>query len=260
LSLIPVGELSFVSGWPIHGPLRRGLPGSEMLDITVGRPGELDDAVVAGRLAAAPVSSLEYLRRSEHYTLIPGLSISAWGRLGSATLFSDVPFSRLDGATVAVPPFGATSNALLRWLLQEMFGVRANFVEAEAPLAELLGSFPAALLIGDEAIQSHRLEQGAHRIDLGQSWWQITHTPLVTTVWVVAPGQPDDVVAFLIDLLGRAKTRGQELLSEFAAEAAEKLKMPSTEMEGYFSLLNFDFSSVHQQGLHRLKEALFFEA
>lgn len=260
MSLIPVGELSYISGWPIHGPLHRGLSGAERLDVTLGRPGELDVAMAQGKLAAAPISSLEYLQRPERYELIPGLSISAWGRLGSATLFSRLSFGQLGGATVAVPAHGATSNALVDWLLQQMFGVQAQFVEHDAPVEELLSMYSAALVIGDDAVLANRLEWEAQRLDLGQAWWQITHTPLVTTVWAVQTDQATDAREFLQDLFGRAKQHGHAHLAEYAAEAALKLGMPAAELEGYFSMLNFDLSPVHEQGMGRLKDALLPEA
>jgi chorismate dehydratase len=257
VSSIAVGELSFISGWPVHRPLCSGLPGAERLVITMGRPGELDAAMARGELAAAPISSLEYFQRADRYELVPDLSISAWGRLGSATLFSQTPFAQLGGVDVAVPAYGATSNALVDWLLKQMFRVQAEFVEHDAPVGELLAAHPAALVIGDAAIQANRLDVGAHRLDLGQAWWQITHTPLVSTVWAMDAQQPEEVRAFLRDLFSRAKAAGQEKLGASVAEAAAKLDVPAAEIEGYFSLLNFDFSPVHQEGLGRLRDALF---
>ncbi|MEB3197012.1 MAG: menaquinone biosynthesis protein [Candidatus Sericytochromatia bacterium] len=254
MSQIRVGELAYVSGWPIQAPLRRGLPEQPPLTFRAGRPGELDAWMAAGELDVAPVSTFEYLARRDFYRLVPNLSISAWGRLGSAILFSKRSFAQLSGAAIAVPEFGATSNQLVRGLLHRLFGVEATFEARDGSLADLLTHYDAALLIGDAAILAGRAESGLHRLDLGQAWWQMTHTPLVTSLWVTRWDLATEMSERLSALFLQAKADGLGNLAHWSAEAAARLGVPAAELEGYFSLLSYDYSPVHEQGIRLLEE------
>jgi chorismate dehydratase len=251
-----VGELAFISGWPVQWPLRQGLAGAEDLTLRVGLPGELDAWMEAGELDVSPVSSLAYMRWRHEWELVPELSISAWGRLGSATLFSHLPFQGLGGATVAVPPHGGTSTELVRWLIERVFGVEAALVEHDGPLEALLRTHAAVLLIGDSALKAASLEPVPHRLDLGQAWWQLTQTPFVTTVWACRRSLPSDARAELVQLLARSREEAKSRLDEVAAAAASRLSMAQADVEAYYSLLNFDLSPVHQQALNLLADQL----
>lgn len=251
-----IGELAYVSGWSVHWGLHHAPAGLDEVTFRTGLPGELDAWMEAGELDAAPISSITYMRARDRYTLIPGLSISAWGRIGSATLFSEVPFQTLSGQTVAVPPHGGTSVELVRWLMERVFGVDATFVEATGTLADQLSAHPAVLLIGDAGLQAQQAPQGAHRLDLGQAWWQLTQTPFVTTVWACRSTLPVEERQRLADYFATGRRHSQAMTAAIAEAAAASLALPVGEVEAYLSLLNFELSPVHEQGLNLLVEQL----
>jgi chorismate dehydratase len=251
-----IGELSFISGLPISWPFAHGRLPEHAGRRLVGRPGELDAMMARGELAAAPISTLEYIRRRDRYNLVPNVSISAWGRLGSAVLFARGSFAKLGGTTIALPPQGGTSNALIQWLLHRMFGVQAQYVEAEGTLAEVLEQYPAALVIGDLAVQEARRDLGHTQLDLGEAWWHIMKTPCVTTVWAVQRSLPPEDQKALAALFTKAKEIGQAHLADVVAEAAARLDMPGPEVEAYYALLNYDLTPVHEQGIRLLAEDL----
>lgn len=245
---LKIGQLAYVSGLPITYAFAHGLL-DEAVDNVWAHPDELDARMAAGELAAGPVSSLEYIRNGEQYSLIKDLSIGSWGRIGSAVLFSREPFARLNGKTVALPPHGATSNALTRWMLDKMFGVQAQYVEAAGTLDELLGQYAGALLIGDQAILEGRQAEHLQRLDMGEAWWQAMHTPFVHTVWVSQASLARPERDRIAQLFQRAKELGKTHHAEVVVEASQRLGLPEAEVEAYFALLNFDLTPAHMQGL-----------
>ncbi|MEB3329807.1 MAG: menaquinone biosynthesis protein [Candidatus Sericytochromatia bacterium] len=251
-----VGELTYISGWPVQWPLRGLAVEPDAWSVSVGRPGELDAWMEAGDLDAGPVSSLAYMRHRDRWALVPDLSISAWGRLGSATLFSHVPFQGLTGATVAVPHHGGTSTELVRWLLDRVFGVDAALVEHDGTLEALLRTHTAALLIGDPALQAAARDVVPHRLDLGQAWWQLTQTPFVTTVWACRKDLPPAAQAVLTQGFLTSREGARAAMAEVVAAAARKLELPAPSIEAYYALLNFELTPVHHQALNLLAEQL----
>lgn len=252
-----IGELTYISGLPVSLPLRDGLVSTTLTVSAVrGLPGELDAAMAQGRLAAGPISSLEYLQHRDRYQLVPDLSISSWGRIGSATLFSHVPFTKLSGETIALPRAGATSNVLTQLLLKEIFGADARYEELDATPEALLEAHPAALVIGDAAILWNRKPLELHRLDLGEAWWQMMQTPMVHTLWAVQKSLPEAERAALVALLGQAKEAGKAAHARVVAEAAERLALPTAEVEAYYALLNYDFAPVHRAGLSAFDDFL----
>lgn len=252
-----LGHLGFISGLPIKLAFDQAwAQAPEGATWKVGRPGELDAWMAAGELDAAPISSLEFNRRPGAYLPIADLAISSWGRLGSALLFSKQPFARLGEQSVALPAHGATSNALVVWLLAKTFGAKVRPVESEAPLAQLLENHPAALVIGDEAILEARRDTSLHCLDLGESWWRLMHTPLVHTVWAVRSDLPEADREALAAAFAEAKLAAASRMAEVSAEAGRILGLSTPEAEAYFALLTYDFAPMHRAALEAMGQQL----
>jgi chorismate dehydratase len=245
---LKIGQLSYTSGLPIRYAFTHGLI-EEPVECTTAHQDELDVLMAAGKLDAGPISSLEYIRHGERYSLVKDLSIGSWGRIGSSLLFSRESFAKLNGQTVALPRHGATSNALTRWLLDKLFGVQANYVQVEGTLTELLARYPAALLIGDQAVVESRQVTDVLTLDMGECWWQAMHTPFVHTVWVSQADLPRPERDRIAAIFLRAKELGKVHHTEILKEASVQLGMPADEVEAYFALLNYDLTPAHMQGL-----------
>lgn len=256
-----LGHLAFISGLPIKMAFEAGwVEAPAGATWRVGRPGELDAWMAAGELDAAPISSLEFHRHPGKYLPLADLAISSWGRLGSALFYAKLPFARLGGQSIALPRHGATSNALIVWLLAKTFGAEVHPVEADAPLEALLDSHPAALVIGDEAILASRQERPGQVLDLGESWWRLMHTPLVHTVWAMRSELPEAEQAALQAAFAQAKAQAAARMSEVAAEAGRLLGLPAPEAEAYFALLTYDFAPMHRAALEALGQQLLLPA
>jgi chorismate dehydratase len=245
---LKIGQLTYSSGLAVSYAFTHGLI-DEPVECVTAHQDELDVLMAAGKLVAGPVSSLEYIRHGDRYSLVKDLSIGSWGRIGSSILFSREPFAKLNGQTVALPPHGATSNALTRWLLDKLFGVQAHYVQTEGSLKELLERYPAALLIGDQAVVESRHLADVLTLDMGECWWQAMHTPFVHTVWVTQADQPRPERDRLAAMFQRAKAIGKSHHAEILKEASLMLGLPSDEVEAYFALLNYDLTPAHMQGL-----------
>lgn len=251
-----IGELNFISGLPISWPFAHGHLDPAGYRRVAGLPGDLDDMMARGELDGGPISTLEYIRRRERYNLVPNLGVSAWGRIGSAVLFSKGSFAKLDGQTIAMPMQGATANALIQWLLHRMFGVKAHYVEAEGGLHELMERFPATLVIGDLAVKEARKGEQYQQLDLGEAWWHIMKTPVVTSVWVVQNTLPEPDQRELAALFTKAKAIGLAHMAEVVAEASARLNVPTNEVEAYYALLNYELTPVHEASIRLLAEDL----
>lgn len=252
-----LGHLGFISGLPIRQAFEQGwAQAPEGSSWRVGWPGELDAWMAAGELDAAPISSLEFNRRPGAYTPIAELAISSWGRLGSALFFSKQPFARLGDQAVALPKHGATSNALVVWLLAKTFGAQVRPEEVAAPLDALLESHSAALVIGDEAILEARKDRSLHCLDLGESWWRLMHTPLVHTIWAVRSELPEQDREAIAAAFAQAKAAAHDRMAEVSAEAGRLLGLSTPEAEAYFALLTYDFAPMHRAALDAMGQQL----
>lgn len=254
-----IGELSFISGLPVGHPIAAGWLGSQSTHhqgktpaIRRGLPGELDAAMAAGELDAGPISTLEYLRHPGRYALVPGMSISSWGRIGSAMLVSHVSLPQLAGETIVLPPHGATSNMMVRWMLSKMYGIEARYVERAGTVDELLTHCTATLVIGDAAVIEAQREREGHHLDLGAAWWQVMQVPFVTTVWACRADLAQADRDYAVNLFTRAKECGRARWTEVLDEASQRLSLEVPEIEAYFALLNYDFTPVHQQSMDML--------
>ena len=116
------------------------------------------------------IPSIEYLRGHKPYLLVPGLAIASDGPVKSVALFED----RLQSIrTIAADTSSRTSNALLRILCVERFGIDPELVPMAPDSVAMLQRCDAALIIGDPALY---LEGDAEtrKIDLGEEWTAMT--------------------------------------------------------------------------------------
>jgi chorismate dehydratase len=131
------------------------------------------------------IPSIEYLRGHEPYVLAPGLAIASDGPVKSVALFSRTPLQSI--RTIAADTSSRTSNALLRILCVERFGIDPELVPMAPDSGAMLQRCDAALIIGDPALY---LEGDAEtrKIDLGEEWTAMTGLPFVWAFWAGRSG------------------------------------------------------------------------
>jgi len=130
-------------------------------------------------------------------------------------LFTRKPLDTI--ATIAADTSSRTSNALLRILCTERFGISPEFRPMLPYADRMLTECDAALIIGDPALfldpvdLASRLsgpggpDSGIQKIDLGEQWTAMTGLPFVWAFWA---GRPDAIDAAGIEALQEARDQG----------------------------------------------------
>ncbi|SHE43291.1 futalosine synthase [Seinonella peptonophila] len=215
-------------------------------------PAQLNRSMQQGTIDIAPVSAFAYGQHYDKYDLIPDISISSHGAVGSIFLFSS--FDRLedlDRQPIALTNTSATSIHLLKVILEKYVGVQPDYHVMTPDLHEMLKVSKAALLIGDDAILSAWHHPEIKRFDLGEEWLKYTRLGMTYAVWAVRKEllneQPDDVSEVAKRFL-QAKYFGVQNL-EKAVQYALKLGGTTDFWKSYFHGLCYDFGKSEQDGL-----------
>jgi chorismate dehydratase len=245
-----LGRIAYLNVLPIYFALERVF-GENGFHLVRGTPVELNDWMRRGQVDLGSISALEYGRAWRDYLLLPDLSISSKGAVGSVLLFSRVPFSRLEGRTIRVSAASASGAALLKVLMTELFAVEPRY--QRGPLANAsLQEVTAVLGIGDEALRLKGAAVMPFELDLGEAWQELTGLPFVFGVWAVrrdfARAQPE-ATASLHRLLLRSRDWGLGSLAELSRIAAGPFGMTPAQILAYFQQLNYSLDPEHEEGL-----------
>ncbi|RKX62040.1 MAG: ABC transporter substrate-binding protein [Thermodesulfobacteriota bacterium] len=179
-----LGIVNFINTSPIYVPWQEMGPLSGWV-VEEGPPAFLNSHLVQGKLDAGIVSSYAYGLNADRYYILPNLSISATGPVGSVILLSKVPIEELNEKLVLLTPQSATSVNLLHIILEDFLGMRPifrteNFRELSVnPVAQ------AYLAIGDEALRLRSNTDNLFRSDLAKIWLDHTGLPFVFAVWAI---------------------------------------------------------------------------
>jgi chorismate dehydratase len=244
-----VGRIAYLNVLPIYFALEH-IFSENGFHLVRGTPAELNALMRRGEVDLGSISAMEYGRAFRDYLLLPDLSISSKGAVGSVLLFSRVPFSRLDGRTIRVSAASASGAALVKILMAELFEVQPRYQtgQASAPPADCA----AVMAIGDEALRLKAAGAMPFELDLGQAWQELTGLPFVFGVWAVrrdfAEAHPA-ATATLHRLLLRSRDWGLGSLAELSRIAAAPFGMSPAQVLAYFHQLNFFLSPEHEEGL-----------
>lgn len=245
-----LGRISYLNVLPIYFALEN-LSGENGLQLVRGTPEELNAAMRAGNVDLGSISAMEYGRHFGTYLLLPDLSISSRGPVGSVLLFSRVPFGELTGRSVRVSAASASGAALLKVLLAELFRVAPRY--HRGPLADgALKGATAVLAIGDEALRLKGRRAMPFELDLGAAWQDLTGLPFVFGVWAVrrdfARAHPQ-ATAHLHRLLLNSKTWGLGSLPALSQVSAAPFGMTPAQALAYFRQLDYSLGPDHERGL-----------
>jgi chorismate dehydratase len=244
-----VGRIAYLNVLPIYFALEH-IFGENGFHLVRGTPAELNALMRAGEVDLGSISAMEYGRAFRDYFLLPDLSISSKGAVGSVLLFSRAPFSRLDGRIIRVSAASASGAALVKILMAELFGVQPRYQtgQASAPLAEAA----AVMAIGDEALRLKAAGTLPFELDLGQAWQELTGLPFVFGVWAVRrdfAGAHPEAAATLHRLLLRSRDWGLGSLAELSRIAGARFTMTPAQILAYFHQLNYALDPEHEAGL-----------
>ncbi|MFA5110524.1 MAG: menaquinone biosynthesis protein [Desulfobaccales bacterium] len=244
-----LGRIAYLNVLPIYFAMEQ-IFGENGFHLVRGTPAELNGLMRRGEVDLGSISAMEYGRAWRDYLLLPDLSISSRGAVGSVLLFSRAPFSRLDGRPIRVSAASASGAALVKVLLTELFGVSPCYQSGQASAP--LGDCAAVLAIGDEALKLSAAGIMPFELDLGEAWQELTGLPFVFGVWAVRrdfAGAEPAATAALHRLLIRSRDWGLKSLTELSRIAAASFSMTPAQIRAYFRRLNYFLEADHQEGL-----------
>jgi chorismate dehydratase len=137
-----------------------------------------------GSIDVGMIPSIEYLRGRD-YRIVPDIGIISEGPVASVALFTTTPVERI--RTIAADTSSRTSQALLRILCIEHFGIDPEFHPMAPEPVRMLRQCDAALLIGDPALFLDYDEMGVEKVDLGSVWSVLTGLPFACAFLAVLP-------------------------------------------------------------------------
>lgn len=253
---VRLGRVGYINVLPVYLGLERQ---GTRCDVISGVPTDLNRQLDARRIDCAPVSAIEVARHSGDYAILPNLSISSVGAVGSSMLISKVPPQQLGGRSVALTTHSAASLAFFRILCARLWRVEVRTEDSAPDLDTMLRHHDAAVLIGNPAILAvHQAEQRGdlHVVDLGTAWQELTGLPAVFAVWALwrdwAAEQPDAVRVLRDDLeRGRAWGLHPDNRGALVQRGAFDTGLPEADIDAYFRKQDYRLTGDHQRSLLR---------
>ena len=154
-----------------------------LLEFVMGEPANHNAMLADGRIDMAPVSAFAYAEHWRDYAVLPDLSVSNKGQVGSILLFSKVELQDLQGMTVALANTSATSVNLTKILLSCFYGVSPRYIIRPPDLQAMFAEAEAALLIADAAILAACQKPDCYIYDLGDEWLRQTGCSMTYALW-----------------------------------------------------------------------------
>jgi chorismate dehydratase len=253
---VRLGRVEYINVLPVYLGLERQ---GTRCDVVSGVPTELNAQLDSRRIDCAPVSAIEVARHAGSYAILPGLSISSVGAVGSSMLISKVAPEKLNGRSVALTTHSAASLAFFRILCARLWRVTVRTSDAAPDLDAMLQTHDAAVLIGNPAIVAVNQAQrrgDLHVVDLGAAWFDLTGLPAVFAVWALwrdwAGQQPDALRVLREDLeRGRAWGLHPDNRGALVQRGAFDTGLPEADIDAYFRKQDYRLTADHEQSLLR---------
>ncbi|MBI3318616.1 MAG: menaquinone biosynthesis protein [Candidatus Omnitrophica bacterium] len=261
--MLRLGDIRYLNSWPVTYALRKGIlsekaPGLNLAPIQVvsGTPADLNRRLLMGELDASSVSSILYLRHQEEFVPVPRFCIRSESGVHSVLVVSRRSLEALDGKKIGVSNEGATTPILLELLLRRReLKIRLEATPLRYP--EILQEYPAALLIGDEALQASQSSEDWVTWDLGEAWAGWTKAPFVYALWVVRrplverdPGILEKIRAALAESHEWATEHEAQLLSEMR----KQFPFEANFLKKYLAALSYRLDEKAWEGLRRFSQ------
>ena len=213
-----------------------------------------------GRIDMAPISAFSYGEHWKDYAILPNLSVSTKGRVGSILLFSKVPLKDLDGLNVALTDTSATSVNLTKILLHHYYGVTPRYLTMRSNLQGMFAKADAALLIADAAIQAALENPDCFVYDLGEEWFQHTGSSMTYAVWAFPKrliSERKEELKIVYRLLLDAKAKALCNMEDIVKTCQTMLGGALPFWEDYFTQFNYGLDQTLISGLQKYLDLCF---
>ncbi len=243
-----IGKMAFANLFPLFYMLENKCDCSQY-EFIEGVPSDLNEKIRLGQIDISPSSSIEYLRHGGMYGFIQDHSISSKGPVKSIFLFSKKPIEDLNGATVLTTSQSETSVALLDIILRKFYRLSCQLQSSSLSFEEGIGSHPAYMLIGDNAMLRSSKWKG-HQYDLGEVWYRETGLPMTYALWIVRKECfGGELFKKFVKDLDFAKKEALDNLGEVAAASPIRQSFSEEELVQYWRGISYDFGEEHKRGL-----------
>jgi chorismate dehydratase len=204
---IRLGAVDYLNARPlVYGLEKR----SDLFELRFDPPSRCAVLLHEGSIDVGMIPAIEYCRGPE-YRIVPGMAITSNRTVASVALFSRLPIERVQ--SIAADTSSRTSNALLRILCAERFGIAPEFTPMAPDAKAMLAEHDAALIIGDPALYLDPAAKGLQKIDLGEAWADMAGLPFVWAFWA---GRPEIVPPEAVAALADARDAGAAASAEIA--------------------------------------------
>ena len=251
--MINLGAVPFLNMKPLVYPLERCLV-EHSFNVMYFDPFLLSEKLSEGVVDVAPVPSAELLR-SNAYSILPGISISSFGRVDSVVLKSRREIKEI--TSVSVDSRSRSSTALLRIILELFLGLKPEYVK-RSPGNGFLEEVDGGMLIGNAGLQARHLstDSSFFTYDLGELWTKKTSLPFVYAVMATRKG--DRTTAEGCGCLVSTKEKGMDLIPEIADTESRKLGLSIEQCMTYLQQrIRYDLDDLMVEGLIRYRNLLF---
>ncbi len=249
--MIRIGHNPNTNMLPMFHFLDRGHP---FIKSITAEPTGHNAMLADGRIDMAPISAFSYGEHWGEYAILPNLSVSTKGRVGSILLFSKVPLSDLNGLTVALTDTSATSVNLTKILLHHFYGVFPHYQTMSSDLRDMFTKADAGLLIGDAALQAALLKPDCYIYDLGEQWFRFTGSSMTYAVWAYPKkliSMQQEEVLTVHRLLLDAKAKAMCNMDDIVKTCQTMLGGTLNFWRDYFSQFNYGLDQMLVSGLNK---------
>jgi chorismate dehydratase len=216
-------------------------------------PSLLNKSMAEGSIDLSPISSFAYAANYPKYVMMPDLSVSSKGPVGSIFLFSKKDtFTAVKNGKIALADTSATSINLLKILLEYFAGGSPSYITQKPNLDQMMANADAALLIGDDALRANWSNTKYHVFDLGLEWYKETGLPMAFAVWAVnrhVAEERQETLSLIYQRFLQAKYLGKQKPIPVIQEAMGLLGGKVADWEKYYAGLIYDFGPEEQRGL-----------
>ncbi|WP_456434556.1 menaquinone biosynthetic enzyme MqnA/MqnD family protein [Thermosulfuriphilus sp.] len=259
MAKVTIGIVGFLNTAPLLFTFRE-LAALADWEIIEAPPTTLNQALAAGEIDLGLVSSHEYARKAQNYLLLPDISISATGAVGSVLLFSRVPLEEIGPGPVLLTRHSQTSVALLKMILEDELGLRPRYFVGNWAERDLFRPRPVAYLsIGDEALKLRGSQPWPHVYDLASLWLHFTGLPFVFAVMAVCRqfAQEGPEVCRIAEALYRSRREGLRRLEEIACQCSQRISLSEKECLDYLKGLEYNLEASKIKALEIFYRRLF---
>jgi chorismate dehydratase len=229
-------------------PLVYGLERDTCFHVRFDVPSKCAELLEAGETDLGLIPSFEYAHHDD-YLIVPHLAIASQRAVESVAMFTTRPISEI--RTIALDTSSRTSANLLRLLCRAWFKISPTFTPAAPNLDAMLRDNDAALLIGDPALFADATAgdtQRVQKIDLGQTWFEMTGLPFVWAFWA---GRADAADARVSRALRQTRDNGVAHVSDIARREAPHDEARQALIQRYLTeTIVYDLDGPFATGLH----------